>query len=214
MTNREVAAASFVSPKTVEANLARVYQKLGIRSRAELGARLAATPGTPGPKRRESPDVSGDGRCPSVVSSRALQLRRHPPVGAEPDTLDLKGGDRDASHPGPCRSDTHQERYEEAVGGHRQAPLQSPADWPVEGLLVHAAGQGKDGFRVVDLWESEEAAGRFGAIMVPILQEIGVTDMPEIYPAHTFVSALVAATSAESVRLSRWPTDRGPDRPI
>ena len=48
MTNREVAAASFVSPKTVEANLARVYQKLGIRSRAELGARLAATPGDAG----------------------------------------------------------------------------------------------------------------------------------------------------------------------
>ena len=30
-----------MSPKTVEANLARVYRKLGIRSRAELGARLA-----------------------------------------------------------------------------------------------------------------------------------------------------------------------------
>ena len=91
-------------------------------------------------------------------------------------------------HTGPTLT---QERYEEAVrrvaGG--RAPMQSPADWPVEGLLVHAAGQGKDGFRVVDLWESEEAAGRFGAIMVPILQEIGVTDMPEIYPAHTFVSA-------------------------
>jgi len=42
MTNREVAAAAFVSPKTVEANLARVYRKLGIRSRAELGARLSA----------------------------------------------------------------------------------------------------------------------------------------------------------------------------
>ena len=45
MTNREVAAASFVSPKTVEANLARVYRKLGIRSRAELGARLSTTSG-------------------------------------------------------------------------------------------------------------------------------------------------------------------------
>ena len=42
MTNREVAEAAFVSPKTVESNLARVYQKLGIRSRAELGARMAA----------------------------------------------------------------------------------------------------------------------------------------------------------------------------
>ena len=42
---------------------------------------------------------------------------------------------------------------------------------------------------MVDLWESEEAAGRFGTILMPILQEVGVTDIPEIYPAHTFVSA-------------------------
>lgn len=40
-TNREIAAQLFMSRKTVEANLARVYRKLGIRSRAELGARLA-----------------------------------------------------------------------------------------------------------------------------------------------------------------------------
>jgi DNA-binding CsgD family transcriptional regulator len=37
MTNREAAAALFMSPKTVEAHLARTYRKLGIRSRAELG---------------------------------------------------------------------------------------------------------------------------------------------------------------------------------
>jgi DNA-binding CsgD family transcriptional regulator len=36
MTNREIAAAFFISPGTVEANLARIYRKLGIRSRAEL----------------------------------------------------------------------------------------------------------------------------------------------------------------------------------
>ena len=63
------------------------------------------------------------------------------------------------------------------------------SSWPVEGLLVHAAGQGTRGFRVVDLWESEEAANRFGAILGPILRDVGVTDMPEIYAAHTFVSA-------------------------
>jgi DNA-binding CsgD family transcriptional regulator len=40
-TNREVAQALFISPKTVEANLARVYRKLGIASRAELGAKIA-----------------------------------------------------------------------------------------------------------------------------------------------------------------------------
>jgi DNA-binding CsgD family transcriptional regulator len=39
--NREVAAQLFISPKTVEANLDRVYRKLGIHSRAELGAELA-----------------------------------------------------------------------------------------------------------------------------------------------------------------------------
>jgi DNA-binding NarL/FixJ family response regulator len=45
MTNREVAAALFISAKTVEANLGRVYQKLGIHSRAELGARAATREG-------------------------------------------------------------------------------------------------------------------------------------------------------------------------
>jgi DNA-binding CsgD family transcriptional regulator len=43
MTNREVAAALFISPKTVEANLARAYRKLGVGSRAELGARMRET---------------------------------------------------------------------------------------------------------------------------------------------------------------------------
>jgi DNA-binding CsgD family transcriptional regulator len=40
LTNREVAQQLFLAAKTVEANLARVYRKLGIASRAELGARL------------------------------------------------------------------------------------------------------------------------------------------------------------------------------
>jgi DNA-binding CsgD family transcriptional regulator len=40
-TNREMAQALFMSPKTVEANLTRIYRKLGISSRAELGALMA-----------------------------------------------------------------------------------------------------------------------------------------------------------------------------
>ena len=46
MKNRDVANALFISPKTVEANLARIYRKLGIKSRAELGRHLGA-PGRP-----------------------------------------------------------------------------------------------------------------------------------------------------------------------
>lgn len=40
LTNRQVAEQAFMSPKTVEANLAKVYRKLEISSRAELGARM------------------------------------------------------------------------------------------------------------------------------------------------------------------------------
>jgi hypothetical protein len=67
--------------------------------------------------------------------------------------------------------------------------VESPSDWPVEGLLVHAAGQGPDGFRIVDVWESEEACNRFGEVLRPHLEAIGITDQPEMYQAHAFVSA-------------------------
>ncbi len=90
-------------------------------------------------------------------------------------------------HQGPTVT---QERYEETVrkfGG--KSRLESPSDWPVEGLLVHTAGQSDSGFRVVDVWESEESCRRFGEQLGPILQEVGITDPPQMYEAHTFVSA-------------------------
>jgi DNA-binding CsgD family transcriptional regulator len=45
-TNREVAAHMFLSPKTVETHLSRVYRKLDVRSRTELAGRMGvgATP--------------------------------------------------------------------------------------------------------------------------------------------------------------------------
>lgn len=42
LKNREIAAALFVSPKTVEANLGRAYRKLGVRSRSELASRWSS----------------------------------------------------------------------------------------------------------------------------------------------------------------------------
>jgi DNA-binding NarL/FixJ family response regulator len=41
LSNPEISARVYVSRKTVEANLARVYRKLGISSRAQLGQALA-----------------------------------------------------------------------------------------------------------------------------------------------------------------------------
>ena len=39
-THREVAQSLFMSPKAVEADLTRIYRKLCLRSRAELGLRM------------------------------------------------------------------------------------------------------------------------------------------------------------------------------
>ena len=47
-TNREVADALFISPKTVQWNLSKIYRKLGVRSRAELAAKFASEGGSPG----------------------------------------------------------------------------------------------------------------------------------------------------------------------
>jgi len=84
-----------------------------------------------------------------------------------------------------------QERYEKGIaklsGG--KSRMESPADWPVEGLLVHIAGQAPNGFRVVDVWESEEACRSFGDRLAPVLKEVGIEEEPEIYPVHTFVTA-------------------------
>jgi hypothetical protein len=55
-------------------------------------------------------------------------------------------------------------------------------------LLCHIAGQGKNGFRVVDVWESAEAFRKFGETLVPILKSLGIEGEPEVYEAHSFVS--------------------------
>lgn len=46
LSNKEIASRLFVTVRTVEANLTRVYAKLGVRSRTELVRRLSAQNGT------------------------------------------------------------------------------------------------------------------------------------------------------------------------
>jgi DNA-binding CsgD family transcriptional regulator len=56
MTNRQAADKLFMSPHTVEAHLSAIYRALGIRSRAELGAALAADHTTPRDRGGQSRD--------------------------------------------------------------------------------------------------------------------------------------------------------------
>lgn len=83
-----------------------------------------------------------------------------------------------------------QERYEAVVrkltdGKDR---LESASDAGIGGLLVHVAGQGDDGFWIIDVWESKEAVERFGRMIKPIAQEAGITEPLKTYPVHTFLS--------------------------
>ena len=65
--------------------------------------------------------------------------------------------------------------------------LDSLDDWPADGILAHAAGPTDDGWRVVDVWESEEAFQRFGEVIVPLLQEAGMGGEPRVSQLHNFV---------------------------
>jgi DNA-binding NarL/FixJ family response regulator len=57
-TNREVAATMFVTENTVQTHVRHIFQKLGIRSRTELAARLLPAVASPGKVR---PDITDSG---------------------------------------------------------------------------------------------------------------------------------------------------------
>ena len=83
-----------------------------------------------------------------------------------------------------------EEQYEESVrklaGKDR---VESSSDWPVAGLLAHIAGPGENGFRVIDVWESQEALDAFAEQLIPVMDEIGVQGTNETYQTHSFVTA-------------------------
>jgi len=90
-------------------------------------------------------------------------------------------------HQGPTLTqDSYTEAVRRMTGG--KSRMESAADWPVEGLVFHTAGEGANGFRIVDVWESEEAFQRFGEALQPVLGEVGITEAPEVYEASTFVA--------------------------
>lgn len=62
-------------------------------------------------------------------------------------------------------------------------------DWPVKGVLLHAAGPTANGWRVFDVWQSEAAFKRFAKVLQPILKEEGFPDVPpQIFKLRRFIA--------------------------
>lgn len=88
-----------------------------------------------------------------------------------------------------------QERYEEVVRRLTgKTRIESPADLPFDGLLVHVAGQGPNGFCVFDIFESAEAVERFRNALGSIPEEVGIEEPPQFFAAHTAMAALIERT--------------------
>lgn len=66
--------------------------------------------------------------------------------------------------------------------------LTSLSNWPVKGILCHIAGPAGDGWRIVDVWESEDAYKAFGEILKGINEELGwPTIEPQFFSVENFV---------------------------
>jgi len=66
--------------------------------------------------------------------------------------------------------------------------LEALSDWPVKGILFHVAGPTASGWRVVDVWESEAAFREFGAVLMPLLQELKFPQVePQVFPIHNVI---------------------------
>ncbi len=54
--------------------------------------------------------------------------------------------------------------------------------------LHHQCWETSEGFTVVDIWESEDAFARFGEVLVPQLQALGLNAVPKINPTRRIVT--------------------------
>ena len=75
------------------------------------------------------------------------------------------------------------EKYDELMRRLNAAGQGSP-----QGRLSHVAFGDPAGLRVIDIWDSPQALEAFGAILMPMLGELGVTvPPPDIGPVHNQV---------------------------
>ena len=53
----------------------------------------------------------------------------------------------------------------------------------------HQAYETGTGFTVIDTWESEDAFAAFGELLGPVLQEVGLSPVPQVYRTYETIDA-------------------------
>ena len=73
-----------------------------------------------------------------------------------------------------------QEQYDEVV-----QKLEDAGEGTPPGRVYHVSGPTEAGWRVVDVWESQEQFDKFGQTLMPFLEEVGFPDFePEFWDVH------------------------------
>ena len=63
------------------------------------------------------------------------------------------------------------------------------ADFPPDGLELHVCFLVDGGFRVSEVWESQEQFNAWGDRLMPVLAEVGVDlpSQPEVFEVHNII---------------------------
>src|SRR6478735_5608531 len=83
-------------------------------------------------------------------------------------------------------------KYAETLRKLEQAGFGAPA-----GRLYHICFGDEDNLRVSDIWDSRESFEKFGQIVMPIVEGLGVQQsVPEIIEVHNIIEGARAASTA------------------
>ena len=75
------------------------------------------------------------------------------------------------------------EQYEQTLSGLAAKGLAAPT-----GRQYHVAWNTPQGWRVLDVWDSEETLGKFAEVLMPIIAGSGATPLrTQIFPAYNII---------------------------
>ncbi len=80
-------------------------------------------------------------------------------------------------------TDFTQQQYDQVLSGLAAKGLQAPT-----GRQYHVTWNTPQGWRVLDVWDSEETLGKFAEDLMPIISGTGATPpQPQIFPVYNII---------------------------